>query len=132
MQKLSQGTKLHSTTKMGSESSSPSKTSSTENEHSQHKLSRIEIEIHRDGEKNISGHVVTHHHEPTASKSGAFTDLGKPESYVFDGDGHSSTHGHLADHMAEHMPHIFGAEKGMVEAENKTGQGDDEHEEEYV
>lgn len=132
MPTLAQGTKIHAGKKMGSESTEPNKTSSTENEHSAHKLSRIEIEIHRDGEKNISGHVVTHHHEPTASKSGAFSDYGKPESYVFDGDGNSSTHGHMADHMAEHMPHIFGASKGLIEAENKGGQGDDNEQNEYV
>ena len=109
---------------MAKESLEPKKASSVEAEHSQHKLANLEIEIHRDGAGAVTGHTVRHHFLPKSTKSGAFSERPPAASYPFDGDGQSAQHGHILTHIGKHLG-IEGP-KGMIEAENKPGEADDE------
>lgn len=79
-----------------------------------HNLREMRIEVHRDGKGKVSGHTVHHHLMPKpASKSGAFMSEDR-ESYPFGADGHSSTHGHMLDHIGSHL--------GMGEAEEEQAE----------
>lgn len=102
----------------------PNKESSIENQKSEHKLSRLEIEIHRGPKGEVTGHTVHHEFEPKSTKSGAFMERPPRASYPFGADGHSHEHGHIAEHISKHLG--IKAPKGMVEVENKPGEDDDE------
>jgi hypothetical protein len=74
-----------------------------------HNIHEMRIEVHRDGKGNVSGHTVHHHMMPKkASKSGAFMEH-QHEAYSFGPDGHSKEHGHMLDHIGEHL-HVGGQE----------------------
>lgn len=99
-------------------------------ETSANKLARIEIEIHHDPKGNVSGHTVHHNFMPKGSKSGAFMERPESGSYSFNSHGHSEEHGPMMEHIGKHLG-IEGG-KGMIEAENKPGQDDDDEQSEYV
>jgi hypothetical protein len=68
-----------------------------------HNIHRMEIEVHRGPKMEVTGHTVHHHMMPKSTKkSGAFMQT-EHHAYSFDADGHSAEHGHLSDHVAEHL-----------------------------
>ena len=74
-----------------------------------HNLREIRIEVHRGkaagkstGPGEITGHTVHHQHIPKASKSPAFMEE-THESFPFDADGKSSTHGDMLNHIGKHL-----------------------------
>ena len=89
-------------------------------------IHRMEIEVHRGPKQEVTGHTVHHHMMPSkASKSGAFMEP-THHSFPFDADGHSSTHGHMMDHIADHLnlgSPTENAKEEAAENEPEGGQG---------
>lgn len=76
---------------------------------SPHRIEEIRIEVHRDKQKNVTGHTLHQRTLPTPAKkgkdgmtTGAFYEDTR-ESYPFDAKGNSSSHGHMLDHLKTHL-----------------------------
>jgi hypothetical protein len=83
-------------------------------------MREMRIEIHRGPKNEVTGHTVHHHLMPTkASKSGAFMEE-THHSFPFDGDGESSTHGNMMEHIGKHL--------GVSSYADDEGEGSDKSE----
>lgn len=128
MPKLAMSEKRPLPKEKAGESNKPKEASSIEHEHSQHNLANLEIEIHHDKGGSVTGHTVHMREMPKKSKNGAFTEYPDRISHPFGADGMSTTHGHMLHHIAKHLGlSVPSGNKGMIEAENKEGEGDDDH-----
>jgi hypothetical protein len=67
------------------------------------KIRSMRIEIHRGPGMKVTGHTIHHEMMPKkASPGGAFMEE-THHSFPFDGNGQSSTHGDMMDHIAGHL-----------------------------
>jgi hypothetical protein len=83
-------------------------------------MREMRIEIHRGPKNEVTGHTVHHHLMPTkASKSGAFMEE-THHSFPFDGEGESSTHGNMMEHIGKHL--------GVSSYADDEGEGSDKSE----
>lgn len=90
-----------------------------------HTIHEMRIEVHRGEGGKVTGHTVHHHMMPSkASKSGAFMEH-THHSFPFGADGHSSTHGHMLDHIGEHLKIGGEAMDHAAKAESDVGAVDD-------
>jgi hypothetical protein len=93
-------------------------------QHMKHNIREMRIEVHRGQDGAVTGHTVHHMMMPKSTKkSGAFMEY-QQHSYPFDADGHSNQHGHMSDHIAEHL--------GLSQPEGHEREEDDEHEAETM
>jgi hypothetical protein len=90
-----------------------------------HDMRRVEIEAHRDKNKNLTGHTVHAYHMPKPSK--------KSDSGAFYEENHESTPFNIGDHkaMLAHVGKILGgAGVGAKPAAAAPGAGEEENDEE--
>ena len=94
-----------------------------------HNIREMRIEVHRakpsgksTGPGEVTGHTVHHHMIPKPSKSPAFMEE-THESYPFDADGESSTHGNMLNHIGKHLGLAAATEE---EHEPDEGENDEE------
>lgn len=84
-----------------------------------HAIREMRIEIHRGPKDEVTGHTVHHHMMPkAANKSAAFME-NTEHSFPFGADGESSTHGHMLDHIGEHLGILGEAAKGVAQEEKE-------------
>ena len=112
-QKGKMKSELHQNPSMGHE-----KKGSTAMKHNIHSM---RIQVHR-GSGEVTGHTVYHTMMPKATKkSGAFLESTE-HAYPFGPDGHSPEHGHMSDHIAEHLG--LSQPEGHERAEDNEGEAE--------
>jgi len=90
-----------------------------------HQIREMRIEIHRGPKGEVTGHTVHHHMIPKPTKSAAFME-NTEHSFPFGADGHSTSHGHMLDHIGEHLGILSEAAKGVAQEEKEEGEGEGE------
>jgi hypothetical protein len=64
----------------------------------------MNIQIHRDGEGKVTGHMITHEFEPRATKSGAFMERPKEATHMFGPKGEKVGAGMpMMAHLGKHL-----------------------------
>lgn len=93
-----------------------------------HNIEEVHIQIHRDKNKNVTGHTVHNEMMPKKTgKSGAFMERER-ESYPFDAAGKSSSHGPMMAHIGKSLGLSgAGANSAANEAEPEE-EGEEEEE----
>lgn len=67
-----------------------------------HNIREIRVEVHHGEGGKVTGHTVHHHMMPKKTKSPAFYE-DTNESYPFDANGKSSSHGDMLNHIGKHL-----------------------------
>ncbi len=64
----------------------------------------MNIQIHRDGEGKVTGHMITHEFEPKSTKSGAFMERPKEATHMFGPKGEKVGSGmEMMSHLKKHL-----------------------------
>jgi len=91
-----------------------------------HKIREMRIEVHRGPKNEVTGHTVHHHMMPSRTKSspsGAFME-NTEHSFPFDANGESKSHGHMLDHIADHLK--LGEPEGGESEAGEEPEGEEE------